>query len=218
MIYLLSGPDIVSSRTFLSKLRKDYSDCLTIDAGKQNKSKINIPKEANLFGEKRLIIVENLVPTENQPFEKNENRDIVIWTKETINPPTWVDKSWNFKQTDTLSNFKLADNIVSGQKKSALFNLKKLLEQKIPAELIIGSLVRQFRLISLVLSGEENNISKSNFVVDKTKTQAKDWTIKKIKKALLLTLKFDWELKNGIINNDSGLIILVEQLCNLQKD
>jgi DNA polymerase III delta subunit len=217
MIYLLYGPDTVSSRAFLVNLAKDYPDRITIDASRQTGSKLILPKESSLFREKRLIVLENLTPNENEPVEKVSNLDVVIWTKEVVKPPTWIDKSWNFKQTDFLSGFRLSDLVVAGQKKSALLTLKKLLEQKTPSELIIGSLVRQMKLISFVLKSESDQISKSSFVIEKTKLQAKNWTIKKIKKSLLLILKTDWEIKSGIVNPESGLTILIDQICDLGK-
>lgn len=216
MIYLLYGPDIVSSRSFLLKMKKDYSDQTTIEV-KRQKDKIEIPKEANLFGDKRLIIIDNLVPKEDSPIEKSDSIDIVIVTTELLTPPSWVDKSLLFKQVDQASTFKLADSICYGQENQALTILKNLLLSKTAAELIIGSLVRQFRLLSLALEGDLNAASKSTFVQSKIREQVKNWNIKKIKKALLLLMKTDWEIKTGQINSDTALTLLVDNLALLGK-
>ncbi len=216
MIYLLHGPDIVSSRSFLLKLRKDYSDYTTIEVRRQ-KDKIEIPKEASLFGEKRLVVIDNFIPKEDSPLEQSDLVDIVIVTTEVVSPPSWVDKSLVFKQVDQATTFKLADSVSYGQEKQALTILKKLLVDKISSELIIGALVRQFRLLSLVLSGEVTTISKSSFVQEKTKEQVKNWTFKKIKKALLLLMKTDWEIKTGQINADTALTLLIADLAGLGK-
>lgn len=216
MIYLLYGPDTVSSRTYLLKLKKNYSDQTTIEV-KRQKDKVEIPTNTNLFGGKRLVIVENLVPKEDNRLESSELIDIAIWTSEVVVPPSWVDKSLVFKQSDQASTFKLADSVSYGQEKQALVILKKLLAEKTPTELIIGSIVRQLRLLSLVLGGEVESISKSSFVQDKTKEQSKNWNLRKIKKGLLLLMKADFEIKTGQINSETALTLLVSDLANLGK-
>ena len=45
--------------------------------------------------------LEKVPKDENEPLEKIDNLDTVIWTKEIVSPPTWIDKSWNFRQTGT---------------------------------------------------------------------------------------------------------------------
>ncbi len=217
MIYLLYGPDDVSQRSFLLNLRKDYPDQTVIDGKKQTADSIVLPEEVNLFGEKKLLIIESFSPKEKEPLKKIDQVDIAILTEELIIPPTWIDKSWAFKQAETLSNFKLADQVTTGQEKHALVTLRKLLLEKTPPELIVGSLVRQFRLISLALAGETTTISKSSFVQSKTKEQSRNWNLVKVKKALLLILKTDFEIKNGILDQESALVLLVSKICNLSK-
>src|SRR3990172_3158505 len=112
MIYLIYGPDSVSARSFLLNLKKNYSDHITISGKRQNSSSLTVPREENLFGERRLLIIENFVPKEKESLPKTENIDIVILTEELLTPPSWVDKSWVFKQPDTLSSFKLVDQTV----------------------------------------------------------------------------------------------------------
>jgi DNA polymerase III delta subunit len=217
MIYLLYGPDTVSSRTYLLKLKKNYSDHTTIEV-KRQKDKVEIPTNTGLFGNKRLIIVENLIPKEEAPFKSSESIDIVIWTSEVVIPPKWVDKSLVFKQENQASTFKLADAVSYGQEKQALLILKNLLLEKTPVELIIGSLVRQLRLLSLVIEGEVETISKSSFVQEKTREQGKKWSLKKVKKALLLVMKADFGIKTGQINAETALTLLVADLASLGKD
>lgn len=217
MIYLIYGPDSVSARSFLLNLRKNYAGHSTISGKRQTAFSLTIPREADLFGGKQLLIIENFVPKENETLPKVDNIDIVILTEEILSPPKWIDKSWVFKQPEVLSNFKLVDQVVNGQEKLALITLTKLLKQKTPPELIIGSLVRQFRLISLSLAGETEVVSRSSFVQQKTKEQARNWSLGKIRKALLLVLKSDFEIKNGIINSESVLTLLINKLSLLGR-
>ncbi len=217
MIYLIYGPDIVSARSFLLNFRKNYSGHTVISGKRQSASSLTIPRETNLFGEKQLLIIDNFVPKEKEALPKIDNVDIVILTEELIPPPSWVDKSWVFKQPQTLSNFKLVDQVMSVQEKQALGTIIKLLKQKTPPELIIGSLVRQFRFLSLSLTGETNVVSKSAFVQQKTKEQSRNWSLRKIKKALLLILKTDFEIKNGIASPELALVLLIDKLTQLAR-
>ncbi len=217
MIYLFYGPDVISSRAFLLNFKKNYSDIVVLSGKKQTTASLQLPKEENLFGGKKLFIIEDFVPKEKEPLEELGSIDIVMTSPELVNPPSWVSKSWAFKQAETLSNFKLADQISSGQEKQALLTLTSLLKQKTPSELIIGSLVRQFRLISLVLSGDSEAVSKSPFVIDKTIQQAKNWNFSKVKKALILILKADFEIKTGVLNQEIALTILVSKIASLAK-
>lgn len=217
MIYLLHGPDVVSSQSFLANLKKSYPDIIVLSGKKKTAEDLNLPKEANLFGHKKLLIVEDFVPKEKEPIEEIESADIILVNQEILVPPKWVSKSWLFKQAETLSNFKLVDQVVSGQKRQAQSTLAKLLKQKTPPELIIGSLVRQLRLLSLASVGEIESVSKSEFVQKKTKELAQNWNLTKIKKALILILKTDFEIKSGLINQNITLINLVENLTNLAK-
>lgn len=218
MIYLIYGPDTVSARSFLLNFRKNYPEHLVISGKKESAGSLNFPQGTSLFSEKQLLIIDGFIPKEKEPLPRIENTDIIILTEEIIFPPKWVDKSWLFKQSETLSNFKLADQVVSGQEKLALTTLTKLLKQKTPFELIIGSLVRQFRLLGLSLTGESEAVSRSSFIQEKTKVQATKWSIGKIRKALLLILKADFEIKNGIANPDSVLILLISKLSILGKN
>lgn len=218
MIFLLYGPDVASCRAFLLNFKKNYSDIVVISGKKQTAASLHLPEEENLFGGKKLFIIEDFAPKQKEPLEELGNIDIVITSQELTTPPSWVSKSWLFKQAETLSNFKLADQIALGQEKQALLTLSRLLKQRTPSELIIGSLVRQFRLISLVLSGETEAVSKSPFVISKTSQQAKSWNFSKVKKALILILKADFEIKTGLLDQEVALTIVVSKIASLALD
>lgn len=214
MIYLLHGSDNVSSRTFLSKLKEQYSEVKVIDCKKLDSKEVTLP-QGTMFASKELVVLENF------PFKKIENLnsensyDIAIWTDQEIAAPKWVDKVFAFKQKEQVSSFKFADSIASGQEKTALLALKNLLAENTPGELIIGSLVRQFRLILYSLEGERAKISSSTFLQQKVSEQAKSWTIRRVKSALLLILKTDLGIKGGKISVENAFTLLVFDLKRL---
>lgn len=218
MIYLIHGPDVVSSRTFLMKLKSGYQDHTIIDAKKSKNILSEISHETNIFGHRRLIILENYKPDEKVKIRQNKEIDIAIWNDDTTTPVSWVDKTVVFKEQPKANIFRYSDFVSYGQLRQAIDNLLILLDQKTQAEIIIGSLVRQMRLMSLVLDGESQEISKSSFVREKVKEQARNWTFPKIRKAVIEILKSDWEIKSGTISPKDSLVILTDKLCNLAKN
>lgn len=211
MIYLVQGTDTVSSRTFLSKLKSRYSSTKNLDGKNINPSLLN---QETLLADKELLVIENFSLPKDNPF-KEIPLDLVIWLdKETV-VPKWVDKVFSFKEREQVNNFKLADAIGYGQEKVALQTLGKLLQKNTPPELIIGSIVRQLRLILLIFEDKKEKISTSSFVTQKITDQARNWNRRKLRSALLLTLKTDLEIKSGKLTAENALAILINHLCRL---
>lgn len=216
MIYLLHGNDSVSSRTFLSKLKTQYDLVKIVNCKGLKGEKIVLPQN-EIFAGKGLVVLENLVVKKETTLTKNSDDDIVIWTDELIVPPSWVDKVFSFKISEQISSFKFSDSLSYGQEKISLITLKKLMLQNTPAELVIGSLVRQFKLMIHSLEGEKEKISRSEFMQQKVLDQAKNWNKRKIKTALLLLLKTDLGIKSGKIPAENALTVLVLDICRLVK-
>ena len=214
MIYLLHGQDTASSRNFLLRLREQYKTTTTIDV-KKSKGILEVPSE-QLFEQKALIVLENSIPKNADELLPNSSSDVAIWLPDRLEIiPKWVEKNLLFKLSETTSTFKLADLVFLGQEKQALLILESLLKKSIPSELVIGSLVRQLRLINLVLEGEELKVSKKSFVQSKTVDQARKWSKKKVRLAGLQLLKADLSIKKGLLPVKLVFSKLTIGLCSM---
>lgn len=168
-----------------------------------------------MFGEKLLVIVENYLPKEDNLDSLPAEVDIVFCKTGGVEKiPNWVDKHLNFKLPNQVNAFRLSDCVGYRQEKLSLTLLEKLFQENIPSEIIIGSLVREFRLISLVLAGELEKVSTSPFLQRKIREQANYWDKKKVKKAILRILKVDWGIKTGQSESQSSLTLLISSLCS----
>jgi len=214
MIYLLHGQDTVSSRNFLTRLKEQYQSVTTIDLRKSREN-FEIPSQ-ELFEQKSLLVLENSLPKQAEQLLPRVGVDVVVWLPDSLwAVPSWVDKNLIFNLADNNSTFKLSDLVFLGQEKQALLVLEKLLINSVAAELVVGALVRQLRLITLVLEGEAGQVSKSTFLQKKVSDQAKLWSLRKIKSAALLLLKADVSIKKGLLPTKVVLTRLVVDLCSL---
>lgn len=217
MIYLVHGEDVVSSKNFLLKMRTDYTSLDQISfKGVKNIDEL-LPTGKGLFSERKLVIIENFPLRKGFELAKNLDFDVVLWFPETVITPTWINKVWYFKQRETNSSFRLADAVAYGQERQALLVLKELLRDPREKEMIVGSLVRQMRLIALSLSGEGQEVSKSQFLQEKVQEQARSWNFRKIRSALVYLLKTDLWLKQGKLSVETLLTNLTIDLCRISK-
>ena len=213
MIYLLHGPDTVSSRNFLIKLKEGYEVAETVEAkafAKKQTEFYNTP----LFGEKKILVIENFVQEEKVSLKVPLGLDVVLWSPVLVKVPTWVGKNLLFKGRED-STFKFADAVGFGQVRTALSSLERLLSENVPNELLIGSLSRQLRLLSLGLNGSWSSVSTSSFVQNKIREQLGNWNRTKLKKAALLLLKADWEIKTGKSSGGVVLTLTTLKICSL---
>ncbi len=217
MIYLIHGEDSVSSKNFLLKMKNDYSGFDQVSFKNAKNVAELLPSGKGLFSEKKLVIIEKFPIRKDFELPKNLDFDVVLWFAESVTAPTWVDKVWYFKQRETNSSFRLADAVAYGQEKQALTVLKELLREPREKEMIIGSLVRQMRLMALSLSGERQEISRSQFLQDKVSEQTKNWNFRKLRSALVYLLKTDLWLKQGKLSAETLLTNLTIDLCRISK-
>ncbi len=83
--------------------------------------------------------------------------------------------------------------------------------------MVIGTLVRQVRLISLFLNGEKSEVSKSLYVQERVSEQARNWSTKKVRILLMYLLKTDLWIKQGKLSAEILLTNLTLNLCRLAK-
>lgn len=217
MIYLIHGEDVVSSKNFLLNLKKDYSSVDQISFKNVKKIDEILPAGKGLFSDKKLVVIENFPLKKEAKLSSGLDYDVLLWFAASVTVPSWVDKTWFFRQNQNVSSFRLADLVAYGQEKQALLILKDLLKQPAEREMIIGSLVRQLRLLSLALADELLEVSKSQFLQNKISDQAKNWNFRKIKAGLVYLLKADLWLKQGRLSSETLLTNLTLDLCRLSK-
>lgn len=217
MIYLVHGEDIVSSKNFLLKFKESYSSVDTVSL--KNAKNLNdvLPTGKGLFSEKKLVVLESFPLKKDLKLSKNLDYDVLLWFGDSITVPNWVDKNWYFKQNQSISSFKLVDYVFYGQEKQALEILRDLLRDTKEREMIVGSLVRQMRLLALAINGEVAEVSKSEFLREKIKNQAKNWNFRKIRAGLIYLLKTDLWLKQGKLSSETLLTNLTINLCRLSN-
>ncbi|MBI2028888.1 hypothetical protein HYT02_00530 [Candidatus Gottesmanbacteria bacterium] len=162
MNILLHGDDVAKSRDALSILRFDRDEVITFDGKSANLGEIKQACESiSLFGEKRVVIIENLFSrlTKNELKEIisylssiDTNYDIIIWegkllTKTAIGK---LGKKWQAKEFSLPKViFTLMESVRPKNNVKMLELLQKAKELKVGNEFIFLMLVRQIRMLIL---------------------------------------------------------------------
>ena len=214
MKYIIHGYDLTSSRKYLEVLKNKYQESITLEGERLNLENFSeVALNSSLFLKKTVIIIENYSGSE-KIFEVSTLHDVVFWWSKTIIKIPKVDKIVLFKNQQAYGIFKFADTVGLKQEKTSLLLLNGLFEERVPPEKIISILTRQFKLITQVLDGSIDKVSKSDFVRNKIESQAKDWNLKKIHGALTLLFLTDIKIKKGEVKPVSALTFLTHQLCS----
>ena len=215
MKYLVHGEDIVSSRNYLSSLKKQYQNTVSLEGEKLSLEKFKeIAFNPLLFPGKALIVVENF-PDPKIIFSIDSVVDAAFWWPITLEEVPKADKIVYFKEKKAFGIFKFADSVGQRQIKTSLSLLNNLFEEKVSSEKIISILTRQLKLIVQVLDGDSDKVSSSDFVKKKLIDQSKLWSIKKIHIALALLFQIDIKIKKGVTKPEVALTFLAERLCKL---
>jgi hypothetical protein len=199
MVTLLHGDNLIASYTKLQSLKNDFDgEIVTLEA------KSLTPKllqetigQTALFHASKLVVIEglpkaNVIGVINQVGDQAE---IIIWLDRKTAASSLKAKTLEFKDSSSQTSFKLADSLTSRDLKGALRELKRLLEDKTPPELIIGILARQLRLIIQVLDKETSSLNP--YVAGKIKENLNSWTKTELKRGLEQLLKVDHQIKTG---------------------
>ncbi|MDP2670879.1 MAG: hypothetical protein Q8P13_00195 [bacterium] len=196
MIRLIHGPDVVSSRTFLLRLREQNPQVVVLDARSIPKHKfLETLEQENLFG--NFLIVDWFEEKHFVEGFKSLQQEIVFWSSSTLTNTSWAGKT-SFFPIKSVGVFKLTDAFGLRQAKLSQEYLELALSEKNPPEVILSLLSRQLKQISLALSGEAKKVSHSSFVQQKITDQAKLWSEKGIKRAFRSLLEADLAIKSGL--------------------
>lgn len=212
MIYLLHGNNLVASRNFLTALKKKYSQTKNFST-KNIQAVIDHLTIPLLFGGQELVIIEGF---DKEWLEKikgiNTSKDLVIWSDKVLSSPPAGVKILEFKETFKGNAFKLADYVGEKDLKKSLEMLKSLEREKVPVEIIVGTLFRQFKLLLGVK--EKEPLGVPDFVKNKINKQADGWEVDQLVSALKLLLSLDVKIKTGRIKPDLGLTQLLAKIID----
>lgn len=169
MTILIHGDDTEKSRNHLLELKKKYPDALHLE-GKtlQTADLIQALEGGLLFGEEKLIVVENLLKNKDEQIfvylKKNTFSNLVLWEGKEIGKRDQAllgGKVEVFAYKLPVLVFKFIDLICEKKIKEALAIYSDFLSQAAP-EMISHLLVRQWRFLILIKS--EAKTGPSDFV------------------------------------------------------
>lgn len=231
MIILFHGENQLASRLDLSEkisfYRAKKAEIIKINGLKTNLTEVKQACESkSLFGEKRLIVVENFFnqlrskqKNEIQSYFKNLTTevDIIFWEKKAITSAQLRQIPANtkvlfFKVEPII--FKFLDSLFPGNLKRSL-NLLKQCYQKDSPEMIFYMLCRQIRLLILARDLGKKGLTPMPFwMQNKFLSQSRRFSLDKLLGLHRHLLKIDFEQKTGraIMSLSFHLDLLVASL------
>jgi len=177
----------------------------------------------SLFGVPKLIIIENFfsLPRSNEKEEllalikKNKDSQILIWEGKDLSRDLISKHSGfefkNFRLSKFLFSF--LDNLIPSQQKKNIENFHFCLTQE-ESEMIFAMLIRQIRLLIQAKEGEEYLSSLAGWQKGKISSQAKLFTMVKLKEIFQKLLEIDFQQKTSQSPFDlsSALDLLIAEI------
>lgn len=203
MLLLLHGDNTVASRLYLDRYRK-AQDFQIIEGKSFNRVVLRDILQPSLLTETKTVILENPSESDLNLLEDVPGVNLVIWLpkkleKPLFKPTMWVIKEFALFKSRNLYNF--IDAFMGRNLKGTLSSFCELQMEKVPYELIVGSLNRQICL--LLTSGL---VSLSRFQKEKITTQSKVWKKENLLELLKNLLKLENLVKSGKIEAEVGLL------------
>ena len=216
MITVIHGDDINQSRISLSKLRSSLSNATVLDGSEITKESIlDYFSSNNLFGDKKNLIIENLL-SKNRPskrlseiidtLSKNQKEThIILWEGKEIGTKTISQfhgaEVMLFKIPKIIFDF--LDNIRPGNG-NKLVHLFNELSQNSPMEIILFMLIRQFRIMlsfsSMAMPDLEEVSRMAPWQKGKIQNQAHLFSTEALKKNFQTLFEIDLFSKTGRLN------------------
>jgi DNA polymerase III subunit delta len=122
------------------------------------------------------------------------------------------------------SVFFLCDAIVEGRTGQALGGLRRLVEEGQAPQYILTMIGRHYRLLTLARDGIEQRLTpgqimdrletRSQFVVDKTVKQARNYTLPLLRRCYQRIVQTDLDIKTGLFADEVALELLVGDLSS----
>jgi len=221
MFRIFHGDNIVASRKalFAAKEAAKNKEIVSLDGKKTSLTDLKQALEArSLFGQEKLVMVENLIATRNtqqatgQIFDYlkslSSDTDLILWEKKQIDGRV-LSRFKNAKiqlfKTPAII-FKFLESIRPANQKITLSLLEDCAKTE-PIELIFYMIVRQIRLLLLVKDLGKKGVHLAPWQYYQLTKQADYFTMEKLKKIYRDLLKVDFKQKTGQLPFDLGKVI-----------
>jgi DNA polymerase-3 subunit delta len=125
------------------------------------------------------------------------------------------------------SVFALCDAIAEGRRGQALGTLRRLVEEGQAPAYILTMIGRHYRLLTLARDGIEQRLppgqfmdrleTRSQFVVDKTIKQAREYTLALLRRCYQRIVQADMDIKTGLFAGEVALELMVGDLASAAR-
>jgi len=206
---ILHGENTVLSRHKLIGFTQNFKgEIVRLEGGKMSLTDLKQAVESSsLFGQKRLVIVENLFtrrPSTDKEkllkyLKEQKSTNLIIWERKTIDGRSLV--SFRFAQIEKFVIpaiiFKFLDSLSPNNKKNALNFFHQILRQE-PPEMVFYMLTRRIRNLLIVKDLGEKGLEKmAPWQKAKLARQAKQFNLKQLLFFYQNLLRIDWQQKTG---------------------
>lgn len=197
MITILHGENIAASRRELDRTRSDFRGEVVLLEGKNLSETdfIQATQAGSLFGEKKLVIIENLLSGKKKlDLDLASIRAEVVFWEEKALPKTVLDffKKASVKEFKVATViFKLVDSLYPNRGKEAVRLFRECLKTEEP-EYIFVMIVRQFRLML-------NPEGLAPWQEGKINSQAKAFCQARLEEVYKQLLDLDFQNKQGLL-------------------
>lgn len=214
MMTILHGENITASRQELSRIKTSASgEVITLDGEKVDLTQLKQALEAqSLLATEKLVVLENFLK-QRKKAQENEilwylktetlSVNLVLWEGEEIRPAVLrlfpKAKIQVFKLDPYLFRFLDSLGPHRNQKMIEAFRQAKACEE---VNLIFYMLIRQFRLLLSLKSGEKSGLEETDKMADWQKIkiikQSQSFTTDRLLDAYRKLLEIDWQEKSGL--------------------
>ena len=215
MFTILHGDNLLASRKALEAMKKtaEKKEVISFDGKKVTLTDLKQALEArSLFGQEKLVIVENLISNKKKQTTKNKKQnkvfeylknlefdvDLILWEKKKVDGRTltpFKNAKVQLFQTPAII-FKFLESIQPDNQESMLSLFGNCVKTG-PVELIFYMIVRQFRLLILVKDLGKEGVRMAPWQYAKLTNQANWFTLEKLLKIYKKLLQVDLEQKTG---------------------
>ena len=200
---ILHGPAIDASRKKLSELKKKFNadSVVTFEEGTEIGEILTNLQSQSLFGDERLIIVEN-PPEDIFNYSLNAiNYTLVLWFDHEIDPKNFKGEVFFFPEAKEISVFPFLD-FLGTRDKRAYLELKKL-KQNYDSQYLITMILYLLRNLSCTTKNAKE------FVKNKNAKMRKNFTADELVDLYKSVLNTDFKIKSGLLETMHADFLLV---------
>ena len=209
-VVLLHGPAISSSRGKLIDIKKkfDPNNVVTFEDGVSVSDILASLQSVPMFGEERLIIVENPTDFELSAISYQLSATLFLWFDHEIDPKKWPEAEiFFFPEAREVSVFPFLD-LLATKNKNAFLEIEKLKNANF--DIFYFNTMVFYLLRNLIVSPK----AAPQFVKDKLKKQRQNFTSKEIVNLYKEILEIEFKLKSGLLDNKQAEFYLVNKFTD----